>query len=566
MTTKPSINYEVHHLAHQGLQIDVITEPPSVNQSTTPNSNNVIIELNGVKKRIRYSGEMTESVVIQLLQKHFSLPESLLQNKSVKVHFRQGVARQSLSAPLSEFLSKGGYKLTDKFTIQLEPISTTGNSNFEKPDVIRPQITTQFTADFTHFKNSKKSIDSIDLKAINIKQLSLDQQPAALETIKIAIPPLGESKQRRLSKAQESIQATAQFAHLQGDQSMSDRQSGFFASDSGGGLMPKPTEPRKYSQFGEVFHGQAPKLDAQPTLQIYQNPAYPSQSRVTSGKTGVNTKHKVYYSNQKELTMSLGTKKGELSKQLLKHQTVSQFQVNGGPLSPTNYQSLGSVASPGKSIDYGSEQVHSEASNQPVSKLIPLPLCSSSILTQVGRMSKVLVLHTMKTAKFLGKMLTLLPKFSQAPSFFTNQVDTYAEESLELSLNYEFALVLKCDEMPTLLSIFCEALGLPNSSEYLLRRLQHERGGRDLLVQAVSLDQMVQFVKMIDQNEEFQKEVLRIWGQQNSQAVEEISNVLELIFCFYKFRVSSIIRRYTTDIDLSNSGSQLSPQTVREAG
>src|SRR3990167_480016 len=293
---------------------------------------------------------------------------------------------------------------------------------------------------------------------------------------------------------------------------------------------------------------------------------YGSQARLGSGKNGMNQKQKAYFSNQKELTMSVGTKKDDPNKQLLKHQTVSQFQVHGGPLSLNHYQSVGSVASPGKSIDHGSEQVQSIASNQVNSRLTIVALDENSIVRQIGRMNRVIVLHTMKTTKYLSKLLVLLPKFTVVPTFFTNQVDSYSEESLELSINYEFSLILKCEDLPTLMSVFCDSLAQPNSSEYLLKKVHQERQARDLLIQAVTLEQMIIFIKMIDQNEEFQKEVLKLWAHQNSNAIDEISNVLEVIFCFYKFRVSSIIRRYTNDIDLSNSGSQLSPQSAREAG
>lgn len=567
MTAKPPLNYTIDQKGYPGLHLDIQTGQASANSSATPNSQNVVIELNGVKKRIRYSGEMTENVIRNLLQRNFSVPESLLQSNTMKVNYRHETTRQVTTLSIGEFLSKGLYRSLEKFTLQFEPIAQQASTQSGRLNGLRPQITTQFTADFANMKNSKRSLESIDVAAVNVKQKSkLDNPTSAVEPIRIAIPPVPENKQRRLSKAQESVQVTAQFAHGQGDNSCSEKNSGFFESDSAALVQSKlGPENKKFSHFGEVFHSQIAKIEPQPQP-LYQNIGFGSQSRLVFNKSGVAPKPKAYFSNQKELTMSVGTKKDDVNKQLLKHQTVSQFQVHGGPLSPNHYQSVGSVASPGKSVDYGSEQVHSIASNQPSNKLVLVTLDESSIIRQVGRMNRVMVLHTMKTTKYLSKLLNLLPKFSVIPTFFTNQVDTYAEESLELSVNYDFSVVLKCEDLPTLISIFCDSLSQQNSPEYLLKKLHQERQNRDFLIEAVTLDQMISFIKMIDQNEEFQKEILKLWGNQDTNAIDEISNVLEVIFCFYKFRVSSIIRRYTTDIDLSNSGSQMSPQRVREAG
>lgn len=567
MASKPTLNYTIDQKGFAGLHLDIKTGQPSANSSATPDSHNVIIEVNGVKKRIRYSGDINEKIIRNLLEKNFSVPESLLQNNTLKVNYRHQTSKQVTSLTIGDFLSKKLYRLLEKFTLSFEPIVQQGTNQSGRLNALRPQITTQFTADFANMRNSKRSLESIDPNAINSKpKIPFDNPASAVEPIRMPIPPIPEVKQRRLSKAQESVQVTAQFAHLQGEHSGSERNSGFFGSDSAAVAQSKlAPEIRKFSHFGGVFQGQGSKVEVQPQ-QLYENGGFGSQSRLPFTKSGAASKPKAYFSNQKELTMSVGTKKEDVNKQLLKHQTVSQFQVHGGPLSPNHYQSVGSVPSPGKSVDYCSEQVHSIASNQPNTKLVLVTLDESNIVRQVGRMNRVIVLHTMKTNKYLGKLINLLPKFSVIPTFFTNQVDTYAEESLELSLNYDFSVVLRCDDLPTLISIFCDSLSQPNIQESLIKKLYQERQSRDILIQAVTLEQMISFIKMIDQNEEFQKEILKLWGNQHTNAVDEISNVLEVIFCFYKFRVSSIIRRYTSDIDLSNSGSQMSPQRVREAG
>lgn len=138
--------------------------------------------------------------------------------------------------------------------------------------------------------------------------------------------------------------------------------------------------------------------------------------------------------------------------------------------------------------------VHSQ---EEICRLVLRPMRPELIQRVLGRLNKVVVIHTVKSLKVMTNVIKLVPRSGkELPVLVYNKVKSHQDESLELNVNNEICLVLKINEnLIQNLHIFIECLNAPNSSELLLKRFSVEPGSSNILSDPVFPDTFGAFIR-----------------------------------------------------------------------
>ncbi len=173
-------------------------------------------------------------------------------------------------------------------------------------------------------------------------------------------------------------------------------------------------------------------------------------------------------------------------------------------------------------------------------KLVLQPFTLENLCNYLGKMSKVVVLHSSRPQKLLQNTLKLVPITSKesAPIILYNKVHSLDAESVELNINEDVTFILKHNEnLPIVLGLFSEAICKPNCTEFLVQKfLGNGSNYADLLCPAVDPAVFLDIVKVLDQYANLQLEAAAVLGKDKTPI--SLNLMMAFITSFYKYRMA----------------------------
>jgi hypothetical protein len=132
-----------------------------------------------------------------------------------------------------------------------------------------------------------------------------------------------------------------------------------------------------------------------------------------------------------------------------------------------------------------------------------------------------------------------------------NKVAHQEEESVELIVNPELALVLKYNfNLVSNLTIFTEALNRANSAEYLFVKIRTENNSQDILCDPIREDLFSNLLLLLGcSSQHFCDQVsIKVGTHIN---LETVSFLLSVVFNFYKHKISKLFASQTVKADVA---------------
>lgn len=197
-----------------------------------------------------------------------------------------------------------------------------------------------------------------------------------------------------------------------------------------------------------------------------------------------------------------------------------------------------------KSSDLASENPHSMVySHEDYAKIILQEFHLALAAKVLGRMNKVVVIHTTKSFKVMKNIVKLVPLSGmEVPTLIYNKVAEKEDESLELNVNNDICFVIKMNEnLVNNLHLFVESLNATNCSELLIKRFIAEEDSSQILCDSPTNEDFVTFIQKLQCNKEGFISAFKINSGKNLSQ-EGLDILLELCCHFYKYRTAKLIQ------------------------
>lgn len=183
----------------------------------------------------------------------------------------------------------------------------------------------------------------------------------------------------------------------------------------------------------------------------------------------------------------------------------------------------------------------------PIDRITLQGMQLGTIYPLLGKMNKVIVLHTVKSHKVAKNIFKLVPLSGrEIPRIIYNRVATPQEESLELNVNNVFCFILKVNDLSLIIDIhnFIESLNMPNTIEHLIQKLEEEGSRSQILIEPATMDEFILLIKNAGCTRD---QFLEILSSETGKAVSQglLDLILSVCFELYKFKTAQLVQKFS---------------------